>query len=131
DHLGIDCDRLQLLVAADDDGDHAAAGRRLDAEVGHLFLEALLHLLRLLHHRLDVHGVSSTSRISAGKTSSIAWTVDDDMASAFRSRFFSGGSWPGFGIRDSGFVAAAADDDAAPSSAVTAIFFPAVPSAAA
>src|SRR6185503_9037206 len=105
-----------------DDGDHAAAGGRLDAELRHLLLQALLHLLRLLHHGLDVHNVitfrrvrvrlaceaprnpsyiSSTSRISAGNTSSIAWTVDDDMASAFRSRCCSV-ALPGSGIRDPG-----------------------------
>ena len=55
DDFGIDLDRLQLLVAADDDGHHAAAGGRLDAQLGHLLLQALLHLLRLLHHGLDVH----------------------------------------------------------------------------
>ena len=32
-----------------------AAGRRLDPQLGHLLLQALLHLLRLLHHLLDVH----------------------------------------------------------------------------
>ena len=69
DDLGIDLERLQLLRAVDDDGDHAAAGGGLDAQLGHLLLQALLHLLRLLHHLLNllrVH-ISSTSRISAGK----------------------------------------------------------------
>ncbi len=46
---------LQMLVAAHRHGDHAAAGRRLDAHVRHLLLKALLHLLRLLHHFLYVH----------------------------------------------------------------------------
>src|SRR5204863_2867500 len=71
--LGIDRHRLDLLGAVDDDGHHAAAGVAFDAQLGHLLLQALLHLLRLLHHLLDVH-ISSTSRISAGKTSSMAWT---------------------------------------------------------
>src|SRR5581483_10510282 len=103
DDFRIDLDRLELLVAADGHGDHAAAGGRLDAQLGHLLLQALLHLLRLLHHRLNVHiaptdpYISSTSRISAGKTSSIACTVDEDIASAFKSRFRSFGSFGAFG----------------------------------
>ena len=55
DTTSIDFDGLELLGAVDDDADHAAAGAGLDAELGHLFLEALLHLLRLLHHLLDIH----------------------------------------------------------------------------
>jgi hypothetical protein len=122
-------DRLQLLLAADHDGHHAAAGRRLHAEVGHLFLQALLHLLRLFHHRLDVHGVSSTSLISAGKTSSIACTVDEDIASAFRSRFCSG-ACAELATSDSERVAAAAVA-AALNSDPTGILLPATRSAAA
>ena len=53
--LGIDLQRLQLLVPVDDDGHHAAAGGGLDLHVAHLALQRLLHLLRLLHHFLDVH----------------------------------------------------------------------------
>src|SRR6266542_3541005 len=52
----IERDPLYLLVAVHDDGDHAAAGGRLDMRFGHLLLQALLHLLRLFHHALDVHG---------------------------------------------------------------------------
>src|SRR5215203_3168972 len=85
-HLGVDLQRLQLLVAVDDDRDHAAAGGRLDAEFGHLLLKALLHLLRLLHHLLDVH-ISSTSRISAGKTSSSALTPASASACSFSAVF--------------------------------------------
>ena len=49
------------LGAVDDDGDHAAAGVALDLQLGHLLLQALLHLLRLLHHLLDVHEYSVLS----------------------------------------------------------------------
>src|SRR4029453_1455519 len=46
-----------------------------------------LHLLGLLHHREDVHeSISSTSRISAGKTSRSPCTPEEDNASAFKSR---------------------------------------------
>src|SRR5688572_6105764 len=87
DDLGINGDGLHLLGAVDDDGHHPAAGRRLDPQVGHLLLQAFLHLFRLLHHGCDVHGsISSTSRISAGNTSSTAWIADEFMASALRSR---------------------------------------------
>src|SRR3954469_6199538 len=79
DHFRIDLEGLNLLRAIDGDGDHAAAGVALDAQFGHLLLQALLHLLRLLHHLLDVH-ISSTSRISAGKTSSIACTPASAIA---------------------------------------------------
>ena len=41
-----------------DDGDHSAAGAAFHAEFGHLLLQGRLHLLRLLHHLLDVHRVS-------------------------------------------------------------------------
>jgi hypothetical protein len=71
DDLRIDLHGLNLLGAVDDDGDHAAAGVAFHAQLGHLLLQVLLHLLRLFHHVLDVH-ISSTSRISAGNTSSIA-----------------------------------------------------------
>ena len=46
------------LRAVDDDRDHAAAGVAFDPELGHLLLQALLHLLRLLHHLLNIHGRS-------------------------------------------------------------------------
>src|SRR5512134_2981838 len=108
DRLWIDLDRVHLLGAVHDDGDHAPARRRFDPQLGHLLLHAFLHLLGLLHHALDVHGVilsrkrstaswkvaagsyiSSTSRISAAKTSSIAWTPESASAcsrsAAFRS----------------------------------------------
>src|SRR6185436_624881 len=51
----IDRDLLQVLVAVDRDGDHAAAGGGLHGELRHFTLQALLHLLRLLHHVLDAH----------------------------------------------------------------------------
>src|SRR5512142_1864180 len=38
DDLGIDLQRLDLLRAVDDDGDHAAAGVALDAQFGHLLV---------------------------------------------------------------------------------------------
>src|SRR5207244_3615390 len=98
-----------------DDGDHAAAGVALDAQLGHLLLQTLLHLLRLFHHLLNVHRckrcrclgasvlgawvrscigafvrrrtdepkhhhISSTSLISAGNTSSSAWTPESASA---------------------------------------------------
>src|SRR5438445_13343263 len=80
DHFGIDRERLNLFGPVDHHGDHAAAGVTLDLELRHLLLQALLHLLRLLHHLLNVH-ISSTSRISAGNTSTTAWTPAS--ASAF------------------------------------------------
>ncbi len=55
DAFGIDLHALHLLLAVHDDGHHAAAGGRLDAQIVHLLLQALLHLLRLFHHLLDVH----------------------------------------------------------------------------
>src|SRR5688572_24553483 len=93
--LGIERDLLHLLVAVHDDGDHAAAGGGFDLRLAHLLLQALLHLLGLLHHLIDVHDrplvqttdlrpaettsgglyISSTSLISAGNTSSIACTA--------------------------------------------------------
>src|SRR5688572_24263231 len=60
--FGIDGDRLQLFGAVDDDRDHAAAGGRFDAQLGHLLLQALLHLLGLLHHGLDIHRATSPRR---------------------------------------------------------------------
>ena len=44
--------------AVDRHGDHAAAGGRLDRQVRHFTLEALLHFLRLLHHARDIHVVT-------------------------------------------------------------------------
>src|SRR5439155_20811011 len=90
--LRVDFDRLHQLGAVDDDGDHPAAGVALDAQLGHLLLQALLHLLRLLHHLLhllDVH-ISSTSRISAGKTSNIACTPASASACSRSADFLSG-----------------------------------------
>src|SRR6185503_2703471 len=81
-HFGIDLEALDLFVAVDDDCHHAAARRGLDAQFGHLLLQALL---RLLHHLIDVHSISSTFSISAGKTSSIAWTTLSAMAAVRRS----------------------------------------------
>jgi hypothetical protein len=43
-----------MFLAVHFDGDHAAARGGFDADGGDLFLEALLHLLRLLHHGLEV-----------------------------------------------------------------------------
>src|SRR5262249_5075169 len=80
--------RLHLLGAVDDHSDHAAAGVAFHAQLGHLLLQTLLHLLRLFHHLLDVH-ISSTSRISAGKTSSIACTPASASASSRSADFFS------------------------------------------
>src|SRR3954453_6527040 len=88
DNLGIDGDRLHLLAAVDDHRHHAAAGVALDAEAGHLLLQAILHLLRLLHHLLDVH-ISSTSRISAGKTSSMVCTPASASACSRSADFLS------------------------------------------
>src|SRR5438105_9957583 len=79
--LGVDLQRLNLLCAVDDDGDHPASGAGLDAKRLHLLLQTLLHLLRLLHHLLNVH-ISSTSRISAGNTSRTALTPSSASASA-------------------------------------------------
>ena len=45
DDLGLDADGLQGLVAVEDDRDHAAAARSLDAQDGELLLEPVLHLL--------------------------------------------------------------------------------------
>src|SRR5688572_10938177 len=123
DDLGIDLDRLQLLGAVHGDGDHAAAGRGLDAQLGHLLLQALLHLLRLLHHGLDVH-ISSTSRISAGMISSMVCTAEDDMASALRSRF------PAAGASTFGCSTFAAATPTSPPTAVTLMRLPAAFSAA-
>ena len=64
--------------------------------LGHLLLQALLHLLRLLHHFLNVHDgygprryyiylISSTSSISPPKTSSTACTAGSALARASRS----------------------------------------------
>src|SRR4029079_4101725 len=91
DDLRIDLHGLHLLGAVDDDGDHAAAGVAFDAQLGHLLLQVLLHLLRLLHHVLDVH-ISSTSRISAGNTSSIAWTPASASACSRSADFLSAGA---------------------------------------
>src|SRR3954454_10964173 len=94
DDLGIDRDRLHLLRAVHADGDHAAARVAFDAGGRHVLLQALLHLLRLLHHVLDVH-ISSTSRISAGKTSSIVWTPASASACSRSADFLSPRPPPG------------------------------------
>jgi hypothetical protein len=44
-----------MLVAADDNRDHAAAGGALDGQRRHLFLHALLQLLRLFHQLERIH----------------------------------------------------------------------------
>src|SRR5262252_2597021 len=132
DHFGVDFDRLQLLGAVHHDRHHAAAGRGLDAHLGHLLLQALLHLLRLFHHVLKIHRnrysllgpryselsvvsshfylltshfssyISSTSRISAGNTSSIAWTPLSARACCFNAAFR---SESGLAALDSGLAA--------------------------
>ncbi len=86
----------ELLGAVERDRHHAAAGGGFDRERGHLLLQALLHLLRLLHHLLNLLGIhiSSTSRISAGKTSSIAWTPASASASSFNADFRSASPRP-------------------------------------
>src|SRR5262245_21755720 len=86
--LGIDLERLNLLGAVDHDGHHAAAGVALDAQLGGLLLQPLLRLLRLLHDLLDIHSFS-TSRISAGKISSIVWTPASAIACSRSADFFS------------------------------------------
>src|SRR5207237_10345331 len=93
---------------------HAPAGVALDAQLGHLFLQALLHLLRLLHHLLNIH-ISSTSRISAGKTSSIAWTPRSASACSRSAAFLSAA----FGAALCPFGGSAAGDDAAAPSVTT------------
>src|SRR5262249_17784786 len=89
DHFRIDLDSEKLLGAVERGGHHAAAGGCLHAERGHLLLQPLLHLLRLLHHLLNLLGIhiSSPSRISAGKTSSRAWTPASASASSFNADF--------------------------------------------
>src|SRR5580765_1801127 len=88
-NLGINLDREELLGAVDRHRHHAAAGGGFDGERRHFFLQAFLPLLRLLHHLLNLLGIhiSSTSRISAGKTSSSAWTPASASASSFNADF--------------------------------------------
>src|SRR6185295_6614295 len=67
-------------------------------KLGHLPLQALLHLLRLLHHLLNIH-ISSTSRISAAKTSSIVCTPASASACSRSADFLSAAclspaAWP-------------------------------------
>src|SRR4029453_10492564 len=89
DDFGIDRQRLHLLQPVDDDGDRAAAGCAFGARLGRLLLHLVLHLGGLLHHLLDVHSfTSSTSRMSAGNTSSSAWTAGSASTAAL-SRSFS------------------------------------------
>ena len=47
-----------------------STGRGFDFHLGHLALQTFLHLLRLLHHVLNVHVISSTSSISPPRISS-------------------------------------------------------------
>src|SRR5204863_7591235 len=101
------------------DRDHAAAGGGFDGERGHLLLQAVLHLLRLFHHLLNLLGIhiSSTSRISAGNTSSMAWTPASASASSFNADLRSAS------LMRAGPAAAA--DSAADVSTTTAILRPA------
>src|SRR5262245_6767836 len=117
--LRIDLQRLHLLGAVDDHGDHAAAGVAFDAQVGHLFLQALLHLLRLLHHLLNVH-ISSTSRISAGKTSSMVCTAVSASAFSRSADFLSTCFCADAGAPSLG-DAGRSDAGAAPASASSAV----------
>jgi len=55
-YFGIDLHGEHVLVSIHADRDHAAAGGGLHADLSDLFLHALLHLLRLLHHVLHVAG---------------------------------------------------------------------------
>src|ERR1700682_1440879 len=55
DDFGVDLQRLNLFGAVHDHSDHTTTGIALDLELRHLLLQALLHLLRLLHHLLNVH----------------------------------------------------------------------------
>jgi hypothetical protein len=54
DNLRIDFEGLHLFGTVHDHGHHPAAGVPLDAGLGHLLLQAILHLLRLLHHLLHL-----------------------------------------------------------------------------
>src|SRR5688572_20461447 len=83
-HFGVERDLLQMLVAVHGHRHHAAAGGGLHRQLGHLLLQALLHLLRLLHHVLNVHR-SSIVVFSTGKISSTACTVEFAIASAFNA----------------------------------------------
>src|SRR5262249_4446721 len=85
-------ERLDLLGAVDHHGHHAAAGVAFGAQFGGLLLQPLLRLLRLLHDLLDIH-ISSTSRISAGKISSIVWTPASAIACSRSADFFSADPW--------------------------------------
>src|SRR5258706_1880231 len=77
--LGGDAQGEELVAAAHGHRDHAAARGRLDLELGDLLLQLLLHLLRLLHEGLDVHGRSaqgcSTSTILPPNASSSVLTI--------------------------------------------------------
>ena len=59
---GVDPQALDLLVSVQHHGHHAAAGGGFDLELAQLMLQARLHLLRLLHHLLNVHEVESGKR---------------------------------------------------------------------
>ena len=97
-----------------------------DAEFFGLARELLLHLLHLLHHLANVHYlISSTSRISAGKTSSIACTPPSASALAFRSA--SGGAGAGGSIAAAG--RGPGGSDALPRAVVTTTRRPATGSA--
>src|SRR5438067_8812453 len=125
DHLGIDLERLNLFGAVHHDGDHAAAGIALDLELRHLLLQTLLHLLRLLHHLLNVH-ISSTSRISAGKTSRSAWTPASAIAFSRSADFLTAA-----GSAAAGFTSGLSGFGASGRTAATAILRPAIWCAAA
>src|SRR2546425_186036 len=66
DDLGRDAHGEELVGAAHGHAHHAATGRGLDLHLGDLLLQLLLHLLRLLHQRLDVH-VSSSCALRPGR----------------------------------------------------------------
>src|SRR5688572_27068661 len=100
-----------MLVSVHRHGDHAAAGGGLHRQFGHLLLQALLHLLRLLHHVLDVHR-SSIVVFSTGKISSTACTVEFAIASAFTSSDDDDGEGAAGAAGDAG-----AGDGTAPASA--------------
>src|SRR5690606_18097916 len=108
-------DRLQVFLAVDDDGDHAAAGGGLDAHLLGLPLQLLLELLRLLHHLADIHYlISSTSRISAGQTSGIACTPPSASARALRSPSGGGGDCGATAARSTVATAFGASGSAVP-----------------
>src|SRR5205807_10280624 len=132
--FGIDLDRLHLLAAVDDHRHHPAARVAFDLEVGHLFLQASLHLLRLFHHLLNLlwihHHISSTSRISAGNASSNACTPASASACSRSVGFLFSPRVepaPATGPGEASVLAAAGADTGGPScrTPITAILRPA------